>query len=193
MDHHLFICLLTFFARVTSVNLRPDLYLFIYFIYFIYSCFCTVSGNISADWNVGTSYSIASFLLSQQMCRRYRRLVQGWVKVQRANFHLLCWQVLPVSENLLCDRGAKASLHMVPARLDLRPSFLNFLPSAPTHRGSRTLTVYRVRHFCMYMECCRLTQRKCACRLVLTQGLSSPWPGQCPTDGLKPASKQHRK
>lgn len=42
-------------------------------------------------------------------------------------------------------------------------------------------------------ECYRLTQRKSACRPVLTLGLSLLWPGQCPTVSLEAASTQHRK
>lgn len=42
-------------------------------------------------------------------------------------------------------------------------------------------------------ECYRLTQRKSACRPVLTQGPSLLWPGQCPTVSLEAAGTQHRK
>lgn len=42
-------------------------------------------------------------------------------------------------------------------------------------------------------ECYRLTQRKSACRPVLTQGPSLLWSGQCPTVSLEAVGTQHRK
>lgn len=99
--------------------------------------------------------------------------------------------------NFVTGRGggrAEASLHMVPARLDLQTQTLKPLPDAhtSTHTPMRRLSC-AVLLFRRQEECYRLTQRKSACRPVLTQGPSSLWPGQCPTVSLEAAGSQLRK
>ena len=79
---------------------------------------------------------------------------------------------------------------MVPAGLNPRPSFKT--PPKYTHTRTHAHS-YSLLRFCREEECYRLTQRKSACRPVLTQGPSSLWPGQCPTVRLEAACTQCRK
>lgn len=74
---------------------------------------------------------------------------------------------------------------MVPARLD--PEDPTSKPFPNRHMCSHTHS-YSVLLFGRQEECYRLTQRKSACRPVLTQGPSSLWPGQCPTVCLEAAA-----
>lgn len=60
------------------------------------SCFCWVSGNISAGWHIWISYSFwrdVSFLLLQQMlCWGGLKASSGLGHLSSAEFHLLCWR-----------------------------------------------------------------------------------------------------
>lgn len=91
-------------------------------------------------WYQSFFWGNAAFPPSHSRCCSGIESSSGMGHLLSAGFHLLCWQVLPVYLNQLCEGRAEASLHMVPARLDPRP---NLTPLQNTRAHSHT-------HFILY-------------------------------------------
>lgn len=105
------------------------------------------------------------------------RIVQGWVTCRVQSFTCCADK---------CCLSNQTS-HVMGEQRRVSIWFLQDLTQTQPLNLFQTHTLIVCAALSRQEECCRLTQRKWACRPVLTQGPSLLWPGQCPTVSLDTA------
>lgn len=137
------------------------------------SCFLQSRGTCQS---VGILISVillgkCCFSPSHSRCCAGIESSSGMGHLLSAGFHLLCWQVLPVYLNQLCEMRAEASLHMVPARLDPRP---NLTPLQNTQSHTLCPILFLVgRRNAIYWPRGRKPAGQCLCRAPFCSGLDN--------------------